>query len=72
MPENETTAFTKPTRTPWNKGKLIGARPPLRPKHVWCIRTRLTVGGRTRLLRTRSMRGSTAVAADSFRLSDAC
>jgi hypothetical protein len=25
-------------RTPWNKGKLIGARPPLRPKHVWSIR----------------------------------
>jgi hypothetical protein len=21
-------------RTPWNKGKLIGARPPLRPQHV--------------------------------------
>ena len=27
-------------RTPWNKGKLIGSRPPLRPKHVWSIRTR--------------------------------
>ena len=24
-------------RTPWNKGKMIGARPPLRPKHVWSI-----------------------------------
>jgi hypothetical protein len=35
-------------RTPWNKGKLIGARPPLRPKHVWSIRTRLLLGGRTR------------------------
>jgi hypothetical protein len=21
-------------RTPWNKGKLIGPKPPLRPKHV--------------------------------------
>ena len=28
-------------RTPWNKGKLIGPRPPLRQKHVWAIRTRL-------------------------------
>jgi integrase len=28
-------------RAPWNKDKLIGARPPLRPKHVWSIRTRL-------------------------------
>jgi integrase len=35
-------------RTPWNKGKLIGAKPPLRSKHVWSIRTRLLVKGRTR------------------------
>src|ERR1700684_4418878 len=33
-------------RTPWNKGKLVGARPPLRPKHVWWIRTRLLLEGR--------------------------
>jgi len=37
-----------PRRTPWNKGKLIGAKPPLRPKHVWSIRTRLLIEGRTR------------------------
>jgi integrase len=30
-----------PKRIPWNKGKLIGPRPPLRQKHVWAIRTRL-------------------------------
>jgi hypothetical protein len=24
-----------PKRAPWNKGKLIGAKPPLRQKHVW-------------------------------------
>ena len=35
-------------RMPWNKSKLIGARPPLRPKHVWSIRTRLLVEGRIR------------------------
>ena len=35
-------------RTLWNKGKLIGARPPLRPKHVWAIRTRLLLEGRIR------------------------
>lgn len=28
-------------REPWNKGKLIGAKPRLRPKHVWAIRTKL-------------------------------
>ena len=33
---------------PWNKGKLTGAKPPLRPKHVWAIRTRLQISGRIR------------------------
>src|SRR5260370_14917948 len=35
-------------REPWNKGKLIGAKAPLRPKHVWAIRTKLQIQGRTR------------------------
>ena len=35
-------------REPWNKGKMIGAKPPLRPKHVWSIRTKLQVEGRKR------------------------
>ena len=48
MPENELCLSTDRPRTPWNKGKLIGAKPPLRPKHVWSIRTRLMVEGRTR------------------------
>jgi hypothetical protein len=33
---------------PRNKGKIIGAKPPLRPKHVWSIRTKLQVEGRIR------------------------
>jgi integrase len=33
---------------PWNKGKIVGAKPPLRPKHIWAIRTKLQVEGRTR------------------------
>jgi integrase len=37
-----------PKRIPWNKGKLTGAKPPLRPKHVWSIRTKLQIEGRTR------------------------
>jgi integrase len=32
----------------WNKGKLIGAKPPLRPKFVWSIRTKLQVEGKIR------------------------
>ena len=47
MPDQE--KCSRPTaRMPWNKGKLIGARPPLRPKHVWAIRTRLLLEGRIR------------------------
>jgi hypothetical protein len=38
----------KPQREPWNKGKLIGQKPPLRAKHVWSIRARLQIEGRTR------------------------
>jgi integrase len=34
--------------TPWNKGKIIGAKPPLQPKHVWLIRSRLQGAGQTR------------------------
>jgi hypothetical protein len=37
-----------PKHKPWNKGKLTGAKPPLRPRHVWSIRTKLQVEGRTR------------------------
>ena len=36
-------------RTPvWNKGKLTGPKPPLRPGHVWSIRARLQLSGRIR------------------------
>jgi integrase len=30
-------------RIPWNKGKMTGAKPPLRQKHVWAIRTKLQI-----------------------------
>ena len=39
---------TEAHRKPWNKGTLIGAKPPLRPNQVWSIRTRLLIEGRTR------------------------
>ena len=43
------TLFTSPAkREPWNKGKFTGAKPPLRPKHVWSIRSKLQAEGRTR------------------------
>lgn len=40
--------YPNANREPWNKGKLIGAKPPLRLKHVWAIRTRLQLDRRTR------------------------
>ena len=48
MPDNEAYLLAATGRTPWNKGKLLGAKPPLRPKHVWAIRTRLMIEGRSR------------------------
>jgi len=32
----------------WNKGKLIGQKPPLKLKEVWAIRTRLQMAHKTR------------------------
>ena len=48
MPDNEEYLLAATSRTPWNKGKLIGAKPPLRPKHIWAIRTRLMIERRSR------------------------
>lgn len=35
---------------PWNKGKLLGQKPPLQPKHIWPIRTQLQLTGKVRNL----------------------
>jgi integrase len=43
MHENGNLISSHPKRVPWNKGKLIGPRPPLRQRHVWAIRTRLQI-----------------------------
>jgi integrase len=39
---------TPAIRRPWNKGKLVGPKPPLQPKHVWAIRTRLQMQRKVR------------------------
>ena len=42
---------TKPeTPAPWNRGKLTGQKPPLKPKEVWSIRVRLQIAGKLREL----------------------
>lgn len=41
---------TAKIHTPWNKGKLIGQRPPLKQQEIWSIRIRLELAGKTRQL----------------------
>lgn len=48
MTENFNPIYPNANREPWNKGKLIGPKPPLRPKHVWAIRTKLQLERDTR------------------------
>jgi hypothetical protein len=48
MQDDDSSTATAPKRPSWNKGKLIGPKPPLRPKHLWSIRTKLQLEGRTR------------------------
>ena len=49
MEDVHVSSAEKPARRPpWNKGKIVGAKPPLRPSHVWSIRTKLQIEGRKR------------------------
>jgi len=44
------TSKTTHHREPWNKGKLIGQKAPLKLKDIWAIRVRLQLGERIREL----------------------
>ncbi len=48
MQSNRDVAVNTGPPNAWNKAKLIGPKPPLQPKHVWAIRTRLQLGKRIR------------------------
>jgi integrase len=39
--------FRMPKR-PWNSGRIIGAKPPLKPQHIWGIRQQLRTAGKVR------------------------
>ena len=39
---------TSRSKAPWNKGRLIGQKRPLKPKEVWAIRAWLQLKGRKR------------------------
>lgn len=59
----------------WNTGRLIGQKPPLRPKEIWSIRIRLQLANRTRdlalfnLALDSKLRGCDLV---SLRIPDVC
>ena len=44
----ETSSAAGLPRPAWNKGKITGPKPPLRPSHVWAIRAKLDLEKRTR------------------------
>jgi hypothetical protein len=35
-------------RTAWNKGRLLGQKPPLKPKEIWSLRIRLQLADKAR------------------------
>jgi len=41
QPKKESEMESNQSREPWNKGKLIGQKPPLKPKDIWAIRIHL-------------------------------
>jgi integrase len=46
----DTTPKTEGHAAPWNKGKLLGQKPPLKQKEIWAIRIRLQLARRAREL----------------------
>jgi integrase len=46
----ETATNTEGRAIPWNKGKLLGQKPPLKLKEIWAIRIRLQLTHRSREL----------------------
>ncbi|RYH06368.1 tyrosine-type recombinase/integrase [Tropicimonas sp. IMCC6043] len=46
--ENVNLPVVRACRQPWNKGRIVGQKRPLLPKHVWAIRVRLELAERHR------------------------
>jgi hypothetical protein len=47
MHDQQPEAATRTGPVPWNKGKLIGRKPPLKLKEIWAVRIRLQIEKRT-------------------------
>jgi hypothetical protein len=48
MSDDIRTTEPRTIRTPWNKGKLTGPKPPLKVREIWAIRIRLQLADRRR------------------------
>ena len=48
MENNDRSAAFNNAKRPWNSGRLIGQKPPLKRKDIWAIRVQLQLGGRKR------------------------
>jgi len=48
MYDQPTEATSRTGRIPWNKGKLIGQKPPFKLKEIWAVRIRLQIDRRIR------------------------
>jgi hypothetical protein len=48
MNDDVLSSKAQPAPPTWNRGKPTGSKPPLRPGHVWLIRAKLQLEGRTR------------------------
>lgn len=46
--ENQQMKLPLSRHIPWNKGKLLGQKPRLQPKHIWSIRTQLQLADKVR------------------------
>jgi hypothetical protein len=57
----DTATTTNGRATPWNKGKLLGRKRPLKLKEIWAIRIRLQLDHRTRELALFNLGRSVAV-----------
>lgn len=45
---NDLLPAVRPSRISWNKGRIVGQKRPLLPRHVWSIRVRLEMAGNAR------------------------
>jgi integrase len=48
MELSQNTATIVGNRIPWNKGRLVGQKPPLKLKEIWALRVRLQLGKQLR------------------------